>query len=166
MITHPESSSLVTRDLLGDHRSSEQQLLPDLKDSSDHHTTSKHQNLNKPPLNIFDDINLDLKLVPLSSSSSSSSSSSLSSPPYTLGKVKFALERAQKDYTKKRCISTPKLTFQETTKVEEEIYAAGCPSCLLYVLIPKTNPKCPRCNMVVPFPTTMKKPRTDLNFTI
>lgn len=40
--------------------------------------------------------------------------------------------------------------------------AAGCPGCLCYVLVMKSNPKCPRCNSIVPLPP-MKKPRIDLN---
>ncbi|KAI3804699.1 hypothetical protein L1987_26437 [Smallanthus sonchifolius] len=160
--------SLITRDLLGNHHSSKQSKLPDLKSEKDYlqrcrststnrstdQTGSKLQDLNQPPLNLLDDTNLDLKLVSLSASS----------PPYTLGEVKFALERAEKEHTKKRSISMSK-TFKETNN-DDEAYAAGCPSCLLYVLISSRNPKCPRCNMTVPSPTHMKKPRIDLNITI
>lgn len=96
---------------------------------------------------MLDDTNLDLKLVSFSSSS----------PPYTLGKVRFALERAEKEDTNKRL---------KETKVDDEAYATGCPSCLLYVLVSKTNPKCPRCNMTIPSATILKKPRIDLNITI
>lgn len=48
----------------------------------------------------------------------------------------------------------------------EAMFAAGCPSCLLYVLISRGNPKCPRCDAVVPVPSRTspaKKPRLDLN---
>eukprot|EP00252_Welwitschia_mirabilis_P002160 TRINITY_DN12075_c0_g1_i1.p1 TRINITY_DN12075_c0_g1~~TRINITY_DN12075_c0_g1_i1.p1 ORF type:complete len:328 (-),score=30.98 TRINITY_DN12075_c0_g1_i1:175-1158(-) len=31
----------------------------------------------------------------------------------------------------------------------EALLAAGCPRCLLYVLLPRTNPKCPRCGCIV-----------------
>ncbi|KAK1430883.1 hypothetical protein QVD17_13975 [Tagetes erecta] len=162
--------SLITRDLLGNHHSSKQSNLHDLKLENDYlqrcrstnanrgadQSVSKLQDLNQPPLNILDDTNLDLKLVSLSASS----------PPYTLGKVKFALERAEKEHTKKRSISMSK-SLKETN-VDDETYAAGCPSCLLYVLISRRNPKCPRCNMIVPCmsPTSMKKPRIDLNINI
>ncbi|WOL19592.1 hypothetical protein Cni_G28394 [Canna indica] len=47
------------------------------------------------------------------------------------------------------------------------LVAAGCPSCLSYVLIPKNNPRCPRCESQVPAPVAQqKRPRIDLNFTL
>ncbi|KAL7593855.1 uncharacterized protein LOC111884965 [Lactuca sativa] len=151
-------------------------------------TVSKLQDLNFPPsskkpLNLFDDSSLDLNLVNLSSSSSSP-------PAYrsvcTLDKVKFALERAERETFKKRSvsISTSKScssptsnsssSMKETMIIDDDddnerssqAYAAGCPSCLLYVLISRSNPRCPRCNMTVPSPTSMKKPRIDLNISI
>ncbi|XP_027342235.1 uncharacterized protein LOC113855016 isoform X3 [Abrus precatorius] len=120
----------------------------------------KLQDLNFPSspspnvlLNLFDETSLDLKLV----------SSSLPSSNYqsvcTLDKVKSALERAEKEPIRKQ-------TQEEES--EEKIsspMAAGCPGCLSYVLIMKNNPKCPRCNSVVPLPS-MKKPRIDLNISI
>nr|XP_043630840.1 protein GL2-INTERACTING REPRESSOR 1-like [Erigeron canadensis] len=157
MINHSESRSFVTRDLLNNHNSCKQLQLPEFKPEKHYFKKSMLQDLNQPPepLNLLNDTSLDLKLVSISSSSP---------PPYTLGKVKFALERAEKEMiTKKRSISTS--SFKET-KVDNEAYAAGCPSCLLYVLISRTNPKCPSCNMIVPSTTTIKKPRIDLSFTI
>ncbi|KAL8237691.1 hypothetical protein R6Q59_018772 [Mikania micrantha] len=158
--------------------------------SSDHkhhglnQTDSKLQDLNFPPsskkpLNLFDDTSLDLNLVTLSSSP----------PAYrsvcTLDKVKSALERAERETIKKRAVSIPKScsssspasnsssSIKETMMIEDDdddrssqAYAAGCPSCLLYVLISRNNPRCPRCNMTVPSPTAMKKPRIDLNISI
>ncbi|PKU69548.1 hypothetical protein MA16_Dca024315 [Dendrobium catenatum] len=41
--------------------------------------------------------------------------------------------------------------------------AAGCPACLLYVLISTADPRCPRCDSYVPIPALKKKPRIDLN---
>ncbi|PKA61950.1 hypothetical protein AXF42_Ash019156 [Apostasia shenzhenica] len=41
--------------------------------------------------------------------------------------------------------------------------AAACPSCLLYVLISKSSPRCPRCDLHVPIPFASKKPKFDLN---
>ncbi|KAK8956733.1 hypothetical protein KSP39_PZI000353 [Platanthera zijinensis] len=41
--------------------------------------------------------------------------------------------------------------------------AAACPRCLLYVLISKGKPRCPRCDSHVPDPLILKKPRIDLN---
>ncbi|KAK2423784.1 hypothetical protein P8452_52917 [Trifolium repens] len=146
-------------------------------------TTPKLQDLNFPstnsnvPLNLFDETNLDLKLV----------SSNLPTNNYqsvcTLDKVKSALERAEKEPIRKRgsflksstspSYSSSSSSIKETTHQEEESeekmisspMAAGCPGCLSYVLIMKNNPKCPRCNSIVPIPT-MKKPRIDLNISI
>jgi hypothetical protein len=150
-----------------------------------HHNSQTHpklQDLNFPPpskqvLNLFDDSSLDLKLVQLSSSPSPASSNYQS--VCTLDKVKSALERAEKETIKKRSISMSKssspISNSSSSAVEIEIdysersspsFAAGCPSCLLYVLISKNNPKCPRCNMIVPMPVTTKKPRIDLNISI
>ncbi|KAF8684387.1 hypothetical protein HU200_044279 [Digitaria exilis] len=45
--------------------------------------------------------------------------------------------------------------------------AAACPRCFLYVLISRSDPRCPRCESHVPAPpvatTVSKKPRIDLN---
>lgn len=150
---------------------------------------SKLQDLNFPPtakqpLSLFDDTSLDLKLVPSSASSASSASASSSSyqSVCTLDKVKFALERAEKETIRKRSISLSKSSSSPPSNSSSSIkdgdfddeekssatLAAGCPSCLLYVLISKGNPKCPRCGTVVPLPVaaTTKKPRIDLNISI
>ncbi|KAK2972023.1 hypothetical protein RJ640_005043 [Escallonia rubra] len=160
---------------------------PNTSSSSSEHksqanqTVAKLQDLNFPPaskqpLNLFDDTSLNLKLI---ASSASSPSSSNYQSVCTLDKVKSALERAEKETTKKRSISTSKSpsppsnassSFKdiENRNVEKSSpsFAAGCPSCLLYVLISRSNPKCPRCNMIVPSPMTIKKPRIDLNISI
>ncbi|XP_071725766.1 uncharacterized protein [Rutidosis leptorrhynchoides] len=156
----------------------------DHKQQDNDQAVSKLQDLNFPPskkspLNLFDDASLDLNLVNISSSP----------PAYrsvcTLDKVKFALERAEKETLRKRSISVSKScsspnsnsssSVKETMVTEDddddnekscEAYAAGCPNCLLYVLISRSNPKCPRCDMTVPSPTVMKKPRIDLNISI
>ncbi|XP_076944932.1 uncharacterized protein LOC143615780 [Bidens hawaiensis] len=168
--------SLITRDFLGNHHASKQLLLPDLKSERNHmegcrsmntnrptgQSVSKLQDLNQPPLNLFDDTDLELNLVSISSSSAAATSSQ----PYTLGNVKSALERAEKEYNRKRSNSMPKSVMEKKVDYDDEAYAAGCPSCLLYVLISNKNPKCPRCNVTVPYPTTMKKPRIDLNITM
>lgn len=44
--------------------------------------------------------------------------------------------------------------------------AAACPRCFLYVLISRSDPRCPRCESHVPAPAApaaSKKPRIDLN---
>ncbi|KAL3364904.1 hypothetical protein AABB24_013592 [Solanum stoloniferum] len=137
-------------------------------------TVGKLQDLNFPPtskqpLNLFDEPNLDLKLL-LPSSPSSSSYHSVC----TLEKVKSALERAEKETTRKRSISVSMSSNSSSSVKDTEInqehisssFAAGCPSCLLYVLISKNDPKCPRCRTIVPLPVAMKKPRIDLNISI
>lgn len=144
-------------------------------------TVPRLQDLNFPPspskitLNLFDETPLDLKLV------SSSSSSNNYQSVCTLDKVKSALERAEKEPLKKRASfgkSSPSPSYSSSSssirETQEEDFedkllsspmAAGCPGCLSYVLITKNNPKCPRCNSVVPLPL-MKKPRIDLNISI
>ncbi|KAI3414901.1 uncharacterized protein J3R85_015702 [Psidium guajava] len=162
--------------------------------SSDHkrqadQTLTKLQDLNFPPspskplLNLFDDACLDLKLM--SSSPSLPSSCSYQSV-CTLDKVKSALEKAEREPIKKsspafwRSLSSSSLSpsnssssssirekHQEANdeKVSPTTVAAGCPSCLLYVLISTGNPKCPRCDMMVPLPS-LKRPRIDLNMSM
>ncbi|XP_057948105.1 uncharacterized protein LOC131143783 [Malania oleifera] len=154
----------------------------------------KFQDLNFPPsppkptaLALFEEANLDLKLVP---SSSSSSSSSGYQSVCTLDKVKSALERAERQSTIKKLSpltmrsksTSPSQNSSSSVRESEEhceekslssssspsaglLFAAGCPSCLLYVLISKSNPKCPRCHIDVPSPTC-KKPRLDLNISV
>ncbi|KAK8648754.1 hypothetical protein V6N13_129497 [Hibiscus sabdariffa] len=148
-------------------------------------TVPKLQDLNFPPspskplLNLFDEANLDLKLV----SSSSASYQSVC----TLDKVKFALERAEKEPIKKRSPSSLSLLWkssllsplysssssikdsQDADGDQERLLAspvaAGCPGCLSYVLVMKHNRRCPRCNTLVPMQAS-KKPRIDLNISI
>ncbi|XP_073057562.1 uncharacterized protein [Primulina eburnea] len=147
-------------------------------------TLTKFQDLNFPltskqTLNLFDESALELKLV----SSASTSPSSSSYPSIcTLDKVKSALERAEKETViRKRSMSmsmskscspcsNSSSSIQDRDFDNEErfsgSFAAGCPGCLLYVLISKSNPKCPRCNSEVPVPVAIKKPRIDLNMCI
>ncbi|TXG71274.1 hypothetical protein EZV62_006209 [Acer yangbiense] len=168
--------------------------------SSDHkqqtnQTVTKLQDLNFPPspskplLNLFEETNLDLKLVSCSSSSPPPPQSSTNYQSVcTLDKVKFALERANKEPNYKKRSTTlwnnnnatslsPSYSsssssikdMKENEEIEEKVLsspiAAGCPGCLCYVLIMKNNPKCPRCNSMVPMPA-MKKPKIDLNMSI
>ncbi|XVE63198.1 hypothetical protein DITRI_Ditri07aG0000500 [Diplodiscus trichospermus] len=116
---------------------------------------------------------------------SASSSSSNYQSVCTLDKVKFALERAEKEPIKKRSslwksflspsYFTSSSSIKDTQEGEGEgegedkllslPVAAGCPGCLSYVLVIKHNHKCPRCNTVVPMPAA-KRPRIDLNISI
>ncbi|WCJ37046.1 hypothetical protein M5689_018208 [Euphorbia peplus] len=161
--------------------------------SSDHNQTlstvaaaARLQDLNFPPskitLNLFDESHLDLKLVSSPRSSSSSSRNNYQSV-CTLDKVKIALERAEKDPIRKRSslwkssvsptYSSSSSSIKEMQEDDDEeklaaVYspiAAGCPGCLSYVLVMKNNPKCPRCESIVPLPP-VKKPRIDLNMSI
>ncbi|KAL3503742.1 hypothetical protein ACH5RR_038191 [Cinchona calisaya] len=139
---------------------------------------SKLQDLNLPPdakLQLFDDSSLELELLP-----SSSAASSIYHSVCTLDKVKSALERAEKETIRKRSISMSKSSSSPPSNSSSSIkegevddeeksstsFAAGCPGCLLYVLISTKNPKCPRCSAIVPLPGTVKKPRIDLNISI
>ncbi|GAA0155751.1 hypothetical protein LIER_13409 [Lithospermum erythrorhizon] len=134
----------------------------------------------KKPWNLLDDGGIDLKLVP---SSVSSPSLSTYQSVCTLDKVKSALERAEKEAKRNRSAvsisaskasSSPSSNSSSSIKGSEidqednspESFATGCPSCLLYVLISKSDPKCPRCKTVIPSAPTLKKPRIDLNISI
>ncbi|KAE8677365.1 myb-related protein Zm1-like [Hibiscus syriacus] len=161
-----------------------------LSDGTKHQTNqtvAKLQDLNfpasplpssRPLLNLFDESSLELKLVSPASSSSYHS-------VCTLDKVKFALERFDKEPVKKRALlpslwksplspsysssSSSIKDSREDESGEEKLaspVAAGCPGCLSYVLIMKHNPKCPRCNTLVPIMPDSKKPRIDLNISI
>ncbi|GER48105.1 hypothetical protein STAS_25257 [Striga asiatica] len=153
-------------------------------------TSEPKPDLNFPPksskpttLSLFDDASLDLGLVgPLHATSSPSNYQSVC----TLDKVKLALERAEKEIVvRKRSISVSKSKSKSKSKSSSATrstssssvdldreqkstasFAAGCPSCLLYVLVSRSNPKCPRCNNEVPLPGSVKKPRIDLNMSI
>ncbi|XP_047336162.1 uncharacterized protein LOC124939766 [Impatiens glandulifera] len=131
----------------------------------------------KKSLNLLDDIGLKLRL----STSSSSSPSSCYQSVCTLDKVKCALERAKNEsnYKKRSKYSSSNSNSSSSIKetgmeVDEEVekkpisssLAVGCPSCLLYVLILKNNPQCPRCHTTVPLPQTDKRPKIDLNISI
>ncbi|KAE8654142.1 myb-related protein Zm1-like [Hibiscus syriacus] len=149
-------------------------------------TVSKLQDLNfplspsKPLLNLLDETNLELKLL------------SSSSPGYqsvcTLDKIKFALERVEKNPIKNRSSSSSSSSLwksslspsyaSSSSLIKDSLYgvgdqerlfaspvAAGCPGCLSYVMVMRHYPRCPRCNTVVPMPAS-KKPRLDLNISI
>ncbi|XVE51741.1 hypothetical protein DITRI_Ditri02bG0065000 [Diplodiscus trichospermus] len=122
---------------------------------------SKLQDLNFPPINFFEDMtSLDLKLH--------SSTPSHYQSVCTLDKVKYALERAEKETMKKRSSSPaePEPASSPATSSSSSttgMFAAACPGCLLYVIASKTNPRCPRCNSIVPSVLAVKKPRVDFN---
>ncbi|KAE9621538.1 hypothetical protein Lal_00033001 [Lupinus albus] len=130
----------------------------------------------KIPMNLFDETSLDLNLFTPSLPSNNYQS------VCTLDKVKSALERAEKEPRRKRvsffkssmsAITSPSYSSSSSsvkeTQQESDLSSSpmvvGCPGCLSYVLIMKNNPKCPRCNNVVPL-TSIKKPRIDLNISI
>ncbi|CAN1157888.1 hypothetical protein LINPERPRIM_LOCUS11553 [Linum perenne] len=142
------------------------------------------QDLNSPPppskitLNLFDESSLELKLTSTTATTSGSPSPHYNQSVCTLDKVKSALERAEKEAParKRHLMAMSRLSspsYSTSSDQEEKSgagvaaspVAAGCPGCLSYVLVMKNNPKCPRCNSVVPMPA-MKKPRIDLNMSI
>ncbi|CAI9755068.1 unnamed protein product [Fraxinus pennsylvanica] len=145
-------------------------------------TVAKLKDLNfypasKQTLNLFHNASLDLKTLvpPPSTSKPSSNYRSIC----TLDKVKSALKKAENESTKKRSISMSKSLSTHSSSSssvkdcdsnhEEKMdasVATGCPNCLLYVLISKSNPNCPQCNNIVLLPMQVKKPRFDLNITI
>lgn len=141
--------------------------------------------LSKRTLNLLDEPSLDLKLVssPPSSSPSSLSLSFTYQSVCTLDKVKSALERAEREPPKRRSplgkslqspycssssssnkeISLEQEKDEKLLSVSGSPVATGCPSCLAYVLVSESNPKCPRCNVIVPL---QKKARIDLNISV
>lgn len=121
----------------------------------------------KPLLNLFDDTTPELKLLPSSRSRPMSLSPNLYFESVcTLDKVKSALERAEREPAmfKKRQSPDDTVSDHRTAEVASPV-AAGCPGCLSYVLVMKNNPKCPRCDTIVPLPADAmkKKPKIDLN---
>lgn len=111
----------------------------------------------------------------------------------TLEKVKSALNRAERaspttsmasSASRKRPLKSPSTSLQTAkgeggeddrelstwpTQLEEGLLvAAACPCCLLYVLISKNDPKCPKCCSVLDLPHVMisKKPKIDLNISM
>lgn len=147
------------------------------------------QDLNFPPppppcttSTIEDDgIALDLKLVPCYDYRS----------VCTLDKVKSALERVKKRPSPSPSPSPVATISVDSSSEEEEVgrisssssskkslnsssgllFAGGCPSCLMYVMISKTNPKCPRCDSIVPISSmcgasSKKKPKLNLDLNL
>ncbi|CAL9241214.1 unnamed protein product [Arabidopsis halleri] len=143
-------------------------------------TVPTFQDLNFPPtssnsplLNLFDDTTRELKLLPSSRSRPLSISPNASNfqSVCTLDKVKSALERAERDpamFKKRQSPDDTVFDHYRTTEVVGSPVAAGCPGCLSYVLVMMNNPKCPRCDTIVPLPTNSmkKKPKIDLNISI
>ncbi|CAL9060629.1 unnamed protein product [Musa banksii] len=104
----------------------------------------------------------------------------------TLEKVKSALERESRLVATTNPASPPPSSTTTTSSSSssssaastkrraptspDEVGAAGstmavatCPVCLLYVLVSKAEPRCPRCAAHVPVNDLKKKPRIDLN---
>ncbi|XP_039140317.1 uncharacterized protein LOC120277522 [Dioscorea cayenensis subsp. rotundata] len=102
----------------------------------------------------------------------------------TLEKVRVALERAERESRGRRrgldgspspSSSTTSSSVKRRLGEEEDgmdgsdssdgsaMLAAGCPGCLLYVLISRQNPRCPRCASHVPVPVVPKRIKIDLN---
>ncbi|CAL9104245.1 unnamed protein product [Musa textilis] len=61
--------------------------------------------------------------------------------------------------TKRRAPTSP----DEDGAAGSTMAVAACPVCLLYVLVSKSDPRCPRCAAHVPVNDLKKKPRIDLN---
>ncbi|XP_050221340.1 uncharacterized protein LOC126671598 [Mercurialis annua] len=123
------------------------------------HSRSQDCDKNSPPLKFLEESSLQLKLV------------SECQSVCTIDKVKNALAKAENETILKR--KCHQLQEEEEVKMKissssssNGMFAAGCPSCLMYVIILKTNPKCPRCDSLVPSPSPLKKPRIDLNISL
>ncbi|MQM19432.1 hypothetical protein Taro_052436 [Colocasia esculenta] len=73
-------------------------------------------------------------------------------------------ERESKSPSSSSSSSSVVVQGREDRSAAAGMAAAGCPSCLLYVLISRSDPRCPRCNAAVPLPPPAgKRPRIDLN---
>ncbi|ONK74456.1 uncharacterized protein A4U43_C03F6470 [Asparagus officinalis] len=141
------------------------------------------QDLNLPPTQV-DSSAIDLRLLlPSAPRGADRNYQSVC----TLDKVRSALERAERESQSKGRpprsdgSNSPSSSSSTTTSssikrrgADQEtdgsdssrsLIAAGCPICLMYVLISKANPRCPRCDSHVPAPTQVvaKRPRIDLN---
>ncbi|XP_039131464.1 uncharacterized protein LOC120267853 [Dioscorea cayenensis subsp. rotundata] len=183
---------LITRDLLGGCDLGGQDRRLDLMPEKAYLERRGLHDLNLPPPPAAaigtqaiteDSAALDLRLV---------SPSSSAAPEYqsvcTLEKVKSALERAEREARGRRRMSdgspspssstTSSSAKRRAAEAEEEegldgwdssaetgMMAAGCPGCLLYVLISRRNPRCPRCDSHVPITAIPKKLKIDLNYT-
>ncbi|KAL2897171.1 Fructose-1 6-bisphosphatase class 1 1 [Bienertia sinuspersici] len=167
------------------------QISPKPNDSNTFPQSLPSSNL-KPTLSPLEQPSLDLKLVPNNNNNPSSVYSSVC----TLDKVKSALDRAERasptssssSSTKRRWMmavrsqspsNSSSLSVGEDEKESSRLFntvpsnqnegllvAAACPSCLLYVLISKNDPKCPKCNSAVHLPVMSKKPKIDLNISM
>ncbi|KAG0471155.1 hypothetical protein HPP92_015701 [Vanilla planifolia] len=186
------SRDLVTRDLLGGGKIlGRGDADAELQASVDWSGSDFHLKIGSDPAALRQQH--DLNLPPPSSSvggavdESSSLDLSLSATPTssyrsvcTLEKVKLALERAEREW----CGGSPSSSTTSSSfkrRAEEDMdwtdvhnsplpsmatggmAAAGCPCCLLYVLVSTTDPRCPRCGSQVPIPAMRKKTRIDLN---
>ncbi|KAK8940949.1 hypothetical protein KSP39_PZI010080 [Platanthera zijinensis] len=133
---------------------------------------------------------LDLSLSAVSAAVGSDPASAYRSV-CTLEKVKSALKRAEQESLLNRrrrsdcgssgstsssttSSSLKRRSTEETECAEVQdsplpslasggMVAAGCPVCLLYVLISTVDPRCPRCDSTVPIPLSKKHLRIDLN---
>ncbi|KAL5977231.1 hypothetical protein ACLOJK_021574 [Asimina triloba] len=142
------------------------------------------QDLNYPP-NLAEDASLDLKLVPSAESQSVCTLDKVKSAlerakrESTKKRPSVASYGGGSDASSSRIYSSLSSPSSQSSTIsikggEEEgeveaedpkkssllVFAAGCPGCLLYVLISKANPRCPRCGAVVPAPV-LKKPRVN-----
>lgn len=78
-------------------------------------------------------------------SSSSSSGSSLCLSMHNQPQTQTQPQHQPRPSINLHCIDSEK----ENKAASSSLQAAGCPRCLLYVLLPKTNPKCPRCGFLI-----------------
>ena len=169
--------------------SSEQKInpTPQMSPKAQYDLIQPSSNL-KPTLDLLEDSSLDLKLV---SNCSPSSYTSVC----TLDKVKSALDRAERtsasssSSSRKRwmipSVRSPTSSGSNSSSISVKegmdhedgesrsgdrdnggLVATACPGCLLYVLISKSDPKCPKCNSFVQMPSATKKPKIDLNISM
>ncbi|XP_042471824.1 uncharacterized protein LOC122054044 [Zingiber officinale] len=188
-----QKRDLITLDLLRSNRSSKA-LGPPLKISSD--------NDDLPPLDLnraLDDDGLRQAALPGSQSvctiekvkralereterqrvgggGGSASTSASPSPSSSSSSVTTASIRRRADRGDEGLAADGGDGDSASVAARGSLVVVGCPSCLSYVLIPKRNPRCPRCDARLaaasvlspppPPPPPTKRPRIDLNFSL
>ncbi|XP_057955119.1 uncharacterized protein LOC131149070 [Malania oleifera] len=185
------SQVLITRDLLGDWSSKDLDL--DFKRADHSRETRKLQDLNFPPsyssspLGVSDEGSLDLRLFPFPSrhcqsvctlekvksaldraeregagqKRSSSSESPAKAPQLQPSSSSYSSIKEEEDDVDDANDNDD--DDEDEKRSSSSSFAAACPGCLLYVLTWESNPRCPRCQSIVPSPGALKKPRIDLN---
>ncbi|CAM0875556.1 unnamed protein product [Alopecurus aequalis] len=185
------AAELVTRDFLGGCAAAD-----DARDAAARHDAAlagksplvKHLS---PPatrdLNLFPDSGVAIPAAAATTEPAAATATTTYHSVCTIEKVKTALERFERgkqgQQYQQQPSGSPSSSSVTTSSVKRGaveqgdgcdspsasgggMVAAACPRCFLYVLISRSDPRCPRCESRVPpppAPAPKKKPRIDLN---